>query len=324
MNVNQQPSILLIWPSFAQLSELVETGLRQYAGAKVRTIHFDRAPYAFCQYFSVRQRIENLFLKHWYKRNLKKIQPIQKILQELKDSQCHFDLIIVNRADMLDSHCLEQLKNHATHIIAHHWDSMRMCPLSDEHKKIFDRIYSFDKDDCTRHNFSFLPNFFVPTETVSSQGTGTYCIMGLDSARVKLLEQIASQLEAIGQTYQFLGFGDFPSPYITRLNSTRPYPQVLKDIESSFAILDLQRGKWSGLSFRCFEALGMHKKLITDNTSIESYDFFNPNNIWVLRDGVPITQDFFQTPYQPVPENIKNQYSLKAWARELTSITHQP
>ena len=90
MNVNQQPSILLIWPSFAQLSELVETGLRQYAGAKVRTIHFDRAPYAFCQYSSVRQRIENLFLKHWYKRNLKKIQPIQKILQELKDSQCHF------------------------------------------------------------------------------------------------------------------------------------------------------------------------------------------------------------------------------------------
>ena len=231
MNPTQQPNILLIWPSFVQLSELVETGLRQYAGAKVRTIHFDRAPYAFCQYSSVRQRIENLFLKHWYKRNLKKIQPIQKILQELKDSQCHFDLIIVNRADMLDSHCLEQLKNHATHIIAHHWDSMRMCPLSDEHKKIFDRIYSFDKDDCTRHNFSFLPNFFVPTETVSSQGTGTYCIMGLDSARVKLLEQIASQLEAIGQTYQFLGFGDFPSPYITRLNSTRPYPQVLKDIE---------------------------------------------------------------------------------------------
>ena len=68
----------------------------------------------------------------------------------------------------------------------------------------------------------------------------------------------------------------------------------------------------------------MHKKLITDNTSIESYDFFNSNNIWVLRDGVPITQDFFQTPYQPVPEDIKNQYSLKAWARELTSITHQP
>ena len=76
-----------------------------------------------------------------------------------------------------------------------------------------------------------------------------------------------------------------------------------------------------GLSFRIFEAMALEKKIITDNEKIKNYDFYNSNNILVLnKDFSNITKDFFETPYQPLPEKIYEKYTLEKWVERVFNL----
>ena len=57
---------------------------------------------------------------------------------------------------------------------------------------------------------------------------------------------------------------------------------VEKLILKSKIIVEIQRNDQIGLSFRIFEALGYRKKLVTTNTDVVNYDFYNPQNILVI------------------------------------------
>jgi len=76
-----------------------------------------------------------------------------------------------------------------------------------------------------------------------------------------------------------------------------------------------------GLSFRVFEAMALEKKIITDNEKIKNYDFYNPNNILVLnKDFSNITKEFFETPYQALPEEIYKKYTLEKWVERVFNL----
>ena len=86
-------------------------------------------------------------------------------------------------------------------------------------------------------------------------------------------------------------------------------------------ILDLMRENQYGLSFRVFEAMALEKKIITDNEKIKNYDFYNPNNILVLnKDFSNITKEFFETPYQSLPEGIYKKYTLEKWVERVFNL----
>ena len=70
-----------------------------------------------------------------------------------------------------------------------------------------------------------------------------------------------------------------------------------------------------GLTFRVFEAIGYHKKLITTNKDIKTYDFYNSNNIYVIDDvkNISIPLSFFETDYEEIPKQIVEKYMLKNW-----------
>jgi hypothetical protein len=86
-------------------------------------------------------------------------------------------------------------------------------------------------------------------------------------------------------------------------------------------ILDLIRDKQSGLSFRIFEAMAYQKKIITSNAYVKDYDFYNPNNILILdENNVQIDSTFFVTPYQPIPEEIYQKYTLSHWVNTIFEL----
>lgn len=81
-------------------------------------------------------------------------------------------------------------------------------------------------------------------------------------------------------------------------------------------LVDFINGKHCGLSFRTFEAMGYDKKLITTNAEIIKYDFYNPNNIFVLNnDNLAKLNEFLEKPYEPLPVEIKQKYSFTNWIR---------
>ena len=85
-------------------------------------------------------------------------------------------------------------------------------------------------------------------------------------------------------------------------------------IHSAKLLLDISRKEQKGLTFRVFESLGLEKKLITTNSDIKNYDFYNPNNILIINEECPaIPLDFFNNEYQAIPELILKKYTLSNW-----------
>ena len=62
------------------------------------------------------------------------------------------------------------------------------------------------------------------------------------------------------------------------------HQEIPKIYNESKVLLDLVRENQDGLSFRIFEAMALKKKIITNNKTIVDYDFYNPNNILILKE----------------------------------------
>jgi len=60
--------------------------------------------------------------------------------------------------------------------------------------------------------------------------------------------------------------------------------------------------------------LGMKKKLVTTNSDIVNYDFYNERNICVINRSSPvIPEEFYKTEYEEIPESIYEYYSIGQW-----------
>ena len=72
-----------------------------------------------------------------------------------------------------------------------------------------------------------------------------------------------------------------------------------------------------GLSIRFFEGMYYKKKVITDNKMVKNYDFYHPNNIFVLENNYQDIHDFLKTPYYEISEEIVKKYGFSGWIRKI-------
>jgi len=76
--------------------------------------------------------------------------------------------------------------------------------------------------------------------------------------------------------------------------------------------------KTSGPDLRVFEAMGMHKKIITNNPDIAHYDFYDPQNILIINQAsIEIPESFLTSAYRPIPEPIYQKYTLDSWVKRV-------
>lgn len=69
---------------------------------------------------------------------------------------------------------------------------------------------------------------------------------------------------------------------------------------------------------RVIEILGARRKLVTTNTSIKDYEFYNKDNILIIdRENPIISKEFCDTDYQPLDDCIYIKYSLDAWLEDI-------
>ena len=93
----------------------------------------------------------------------------------------------------------------------------------------------------------------------------------------------------------------------------------------SKVLLDFVISEHKGLSLRTFEALGHDKKLITTNKEIAKYDFYHPNNIFILDNNFDDIPAFLNKPYHHIEPKIKEKYSFGNWIKYVLDIhPYQP
>ena len=270
------------------------------------------------RYRNFGHRAQNFFLKNFQGRNLKQEYYHTSLKKAIEELQPRYHKILVIRPDLLEDSHLRLLRGLTDQLIAYLWDPFDYFPRNQHISAFFDRIMSFDPDDCKKFGFEFLPNFYYLENQEAEIHYQVYNLSTYDDRRW-IIEQVARSLEASNISYLFKGFRSksFKNPYITH-TSMIPYQQMIREIAHCKVILDVGKKGQSGLTLRPFEALGLHKKLITTNTDIRNYSFYPPDNIYILEPGrLEIDPSFFKTPFKPIPGEIKEEYHVRNWLEKV-------
>jgi hypothetical protein len=255
-------------------------------------------------------------------------------LEELGASR--YDQVLVVQGESISSKTLRLLRASfpGAEVVFYTWDSLKNKPFTRANLAHYDRCLTFDPADSKAYGMVFRPLFFtqgfersLPEDfKIDLSFIGT-----IHSDRYRVIRQIADSLPAKVKTYWYL-YLQAPWMYWARklftptVDGSRAsefhyVPLASHLVQRTFfdsrAILDVQHPRQGGLTMRTIETLGSSTKLITTNSAVRSYDFFNPENICVIDRLKPvIPPGFLETPFTPVPDAIYQRYRLTNWVRE--------
>nr|BAM95159.1 hypothetical protein [Streptococcus suis] len=196
-------------------------------------------------------------------------------------------------------------------------------------KENFD-VYCFDQNYSKEYGLTFLEQFYILDSVNLDEKTDVlrdFYFVGADKGRVKQLEQLASLIEKAKLTYLFDIFSEEKNSNYSGINyleSKITYPEIIKKIQESKVIVEINKNGQAGLTLRALEAVFYGKKLVTNNHHIKDYDFYNPNNILVLDDVNSVDLiEFLNKPYQSVPKHVIERYSFSNWLNCMTKINRR-
>jgi hypothetical protein len=327
-NAAGKRKVLFITPDYMDYTSIILDGITEYSNAETFLITTTGKKLKFA-YRNTFHRIQNFFSKLILNRNQKKVfynkvikERLETIFKELQG----FDDIFILRPDLIKEH-LPFIRKHGKRLIAYFWDSFARELGGRETIKYFDKFFSFEPKNVKEHNLLFLSNFYPPDLEINKDIQPQFDLSYVASAddRLATLERILDSLHHLDlktninilATKTILPKNKHEKN-ITWFTDVLPRKETIRIMNDSSVLLDIAQPKQEGLSFRIFEALVLEKKLITTNRSVATYDFYNPNNIFIWQnEGTIPAKEFFTTPYSPVSKEIVKKYSLKNWVQQI-------
>lgn len=275
-------------------------------------------------------RIINKFdkLNSYNKRKMLKQQI--RYFNSIQDN--HYDIIFVLVGRYLDSRIFENFLKTQLNArkILYLWDDVKRIENYYEINKFFDIIYSFDISDCDIYNLNFLPLFYCDEYVYNNEEKKyDFCFTGFNHSDREIMLSNFLKIFPI-EKYQWFGLLKTTRKHyflecVKKKTLKKPFYiqfrtlSILENariLKSSKIVIDIPHSTQAGLSIRTFEALASNTKIITTNTSIRSYDFYNTNNIYVInRDNFIIDPKFLNKKFIPY-SNIKR-YSIDNWVRHI-------
>ena len=284
--------------------------------------YYNLADYKNQPYKNIGQRISSFYLKKTKNLKLKNYYKYNPVIEDIKDKSYDFTLII--RPDLFFDKQLKILRKNSKKLIAYYHDSINNIPRKKDVIHFFDEVYSYEKRDVKDFNLKFIPNFIYLNNYKVNDATKTqvFTVISKDY-RFKSLIKLATFLKQNKFEYKFLVHSDKEQPksdLIQFITERKTNSKVLKEINQASIIADIHKyGIQDGLTFRVFESLYFKRKLITSNTDIKNYEFYNPNNIHVIEnfDNINIPRNFFLEPYQDIPEEIYKKHLYTTWVKTI-------
>lgn len=316
MKENKKLILLITYDNWGYNQYIADALEKKSYGVKHINFHSFRYTYP-----SFRHKALNFFTKNLRISNLKHIHYNEVILNQICDIES-IDAAIYIKADFLSPATIKAINKKSRRSVFIISDSINRYPKTKKILALFNKVFSFEKKDCEKHHLNFKTNFIYKTidKVPSSYKYKVFNISSYDK-RFPVLEKIAKALYRMEVNSKILVFKPKKKsePYLEFIDTPLPISEINTFMEESEIMLDVSRKGQQGLSFRVFESMGLRKKLITTNTDIVTYDFYNPENIFVITDinDIRIPGSFFETPYADIPKNIFNKYLIDRWVEEL-------
>lgn len=264
----------------------------------------------------------------------------QKIIAQISNQT--FDYILICQGEATPVFFLEFLEKEYPNVlkVLYLWDSVKNKPLTLGKIKYFDKVSSFDFEDCRQYDWQFRPLFFSEMyERMENKENSTidlFFVGTIHSDRYEVLKKIADIFyEAKRKVYYYLYL---PSPLMfyyykyfkgwlknskkKEFSFTPLESQILEEkLSHAKTVIDIQHPKQSGLTMRTIEMMGAKKKIITTNPSVSHYDFYSKKNICIInRENPIIPSEFLLGDYEEIPEKIFNRYRLSYFILELLNF----
>lgn len=194
-------------------------------------------------------------------------------------------------------------------IILYYWNHINSYSEQFLKDKNVDEFWTFDPKDAKKYNMNYNPQFYTK-KIILKENDLKYDLLFLGRAknRKKMILDLDIKLKEKGINSKNI--------IIENEKDFVPYDEYLKLLSKTKAILDIVDGKQVGLTLRCMESLFFNKKLITNNSDIVNYDFYNQNNIFILgKDDMSNIKEFINSPYEYIEEKITNYYDFEEWIK---------
>ena len=184
--------------------------------------------------------------------------------------------------------------------------NIKLLRMVKSNSDVIDAVYTFDDGDAERHGLGLYDFAYSPIDdnsTTLQRFEYDLYFCGYDKGR---LEKLISLYDAAVQHGVKCVFDIVcPSTNVSRegiMLRDKPLTasEMLLRLSHSKCVLDISaRSGSSGLSLRTFEALSGGKKLATDNPNIIGREWFNEEQIQVVKALDLIDWDFFKSPIAP-------------------------
>lgn len=279
-------------------------------------------------------RINKRFISVYTKKYFKKT-----VIPAINNISYDYVLLVAGMTFAFTPQMVETIRglNPDAKFVMYQWDSEKNLPFSTSIHKCFDSIYSFDLNDCSRDDkYKFLPLFY--TRQYEEVGKNKKENFKYDCSYVgtahprkyKEINEISKSLKGLMDKQLIYHYMPSRLKYLYHKVLSPEYKKAtLKDFKlekvpakemmsifkESKCILDAPQAGQTGLTIRTIECLGARRKLITTNTDIKRYDFYNEANILVFDGNIDKESRFFKCEYEELSEHVYLKYSLREWIK---------
>ena len=258
-------------------------------------------------------------------------------IKKLKKLKKNYHYIFVINGEGLSEKSLAFLKENYqdAKFVLYIWDSINNKNYLIEHFRFFDSCNTFDSHDAEKYGLNFKPlfsSFDTDNKNLIKYNQRLYdlsFIGTVHSDRLNIILKFSEYAKSHKLNLFLYCFVQSKVVFLVRkvmsIFSLKSFKLYLKGMDiisyekllsQSKATLEIHHPKQYGLTARSLDTLFSHTKLISTNSSLQYYDFYNPQNIFIVDrkkinlDGL---RDFLNKPYKRLSPRILDHYRLDNW-----------
>ncbi len=272
------------------------------------------------------------FNKRFY--HLKIKEYYNRILDEISGKKYDFFLLI--KGEATPAFFLDKIKvsNPEMEMIYYNFDPLKEYPELISHLAYFDKKFTFEYNDSVKYNLNFRPLFYLdeyenPDNQIQPSQYDLVFIGSAHTDRYVVGEKVRTVADGLNLKSYFYYYAmgriafrlkkmidknlkqfDISKVSFNKLN----HQQIIDFYKKTKAVLDINKPFQNGLTIRTFEVLASGRKLITTNSDIRNYPFYNSDNVLVIdRENIRLDKEFFETDFKEIDADILYKMSLDSF-----------
>lgn len=248
---------------------------------------------------------------------------------KLLNADKNYDVIMVINGKNLPTYFVQQLNSYypTAKKVLYVWDDLGNLEQSKVFFDVFDSKYTYSKSDAENHSeFIFQPFFFTHESNIQKRDIGASFVGSLHSDRFETLKRFEKFNSKV--KFFFYLYSDFIS-YLKFIRRVRfgdvkfkalSYDDYIAVLGKSQALIELPHPAQHNITTRAIEVLGTRTKLITTSDAVKKYDFYNDNNIFIVKNhNISEIQNWLEQDYQEYPAELISKYHIDSWLTVLLS-----